>query len=649
MKAKLLRYVLLPIVVISTACWWASPAFAGSGDEPAVQLKIDTGLMWGNTSDNPAVPGEYFTFDDSPRLTFALDSSVTAQDWFAVTRFSWDHVDDNDLAVDFGWKDQLFISLDHQEFRHRMVQDPMNLGVVVDFPELQLVPVNPDVQPGTDLTETNVAVRYTLPGLRNLTLHGSYGSRLRSGNLPVYSLNSHASTWSVYGTATPIDQLTQDYTGGATWKIGRFVVDDTYSYRRFDARDTADTLIPGLEQPFSDAPDFKKWQNNLSTRVTLPHHTTVFANYVTYNVDNWYLQQQMGVNGMSYDSFQVQVHSILTRRLQFRGYYRTESTDNDVTKWYNPAVPSALSRDVDTYGASLIIRPYSGASVKVKYENREIDRLTGTEDPQVHPNKTSRDRYQVTFSSHLMKKARVRLEWRRDEVDNPFANLRYASEALNYGETYPELSSLATTNDRYRAKVDVSLTTRTSGTIEFEYGDASYDTTAGTAQWDEDYTLVTLTLNFVPTDKLGFYIFLSNESGDATTWLAPDLSDFEFVQDGVWTTGKVPYSNDFSSIGAGFNFNASHNFDLTGTISYVDMSAGSDTALLVPFGLTDWDAYSNHDSNYLNVTVNADYRLDKALSIGFRLGYGDYQDDSIYVRDLTGSGFYGVLSLSWRN
>jgi len=648
MRARWIRMAIVPLVLIVAAGWWASPVLAEDNDKPAIEFKVGAGLLWGDTSDDASVPGEYFTFDDSPRLTFSLDTILTGHDWYAVTRVNWDHEDDNAFAVDFGWKDRLSMTLNHAEFRHRMVQDPMNTGIVVDFPELILAPVNPDVEPGINYSETNVAVRYKVTGVDNLTLHGSYRSQQRNGNLPMYGLNSHAAVWTAYGTATPIDQLTQDYAGGLTWKIGRVLLDNTYSYRRFDARDTAATLIPGLDQPFMETPDYKKWQNNLSARITLPHQTTVFASYVTYEVDNWYLKEQAGVDGMSYDSVQLRFHTILTNRVRLQGYYRTESTDNDVTKWYNPAVPSAMSRDVDTYGAVLTIKPYKGANLKLKYESRDIDRDAGAADA-THVEKTSRDRYQVTFSSHLMDKARVRLEWKRDDVSNPFATLRYAAEAADYGEVYPELGAMATTSDRYRFQLDYNLTDRSTLALEYEYGDASYDTTTGVEQWNEDYTVVTLTLNFMPTDKLGLYLFASDMTGDATTWLAPDLADFEFVNNGVWTTGKVPYANDVTTFGFGFNYQASRDFHLDGTVSYVDMQAGADTSGLTAFGLDSWGAFSDHDSNYLDLTVNGEYRLDEGLGIRFRIGYGDYQDDSLYVRDLTGSGIYGVLGLTWRN
>lgn len=648
MNTRLFRSVVLPLALVAVTAWWTSPVRADEGDKPTVEFKVGVGLMLGDTSDDASVPGEYFTFDDSPRLTFSLESVVTGSDWFAVTRLNWDHVDDNQLAVDFGWKDRLNLTLDHKEFRHRMVQDPMHLGVTVQSPEILLQAVQPDVEPGINYSETGLTVLYTVQGVDNLTLHGAYQSQVRTGNLPIYGLNTHDTVWAAYGTASPVDYLTQDYAGGVTWKIGRVQLDNTYSYRRFDVQDTVATMIPGLDQSFLETPDYKKWQNNFSARIMLPHRTTMYASYVTYDVDNWYLKDQMGVDGMTYDSLQLRFNSILTNRVRLQGYYRTESTDNDVTKWYDHEIPSAMSRDVDTYGVVATVRPYGGTRLKLKYENREITRDAGAVDA-THVNKTSRDRYQITFSSHLMQKARMRLEWKRDDVTNPFATLRYAAEAATYGEIYPELGAMATTNDRYRLQLDFSVSDRTSLGVEYEYGDASYDTTTGVEQWNEDYTLVTATLNFAPTDRLGLYLFASSESGDATTWLAPDLADFEFVQDGVWTTGKVPYANDVTTFGLGFGFRANRNFHLNGTFSYVDMEAGAETNGLKNFGLEEWGAFSYHDSNYVDININGEYRLDEGLGIQFRFGYGDYQDDSVYVRDLTGSGFFAVLGLSWRN
>lgn len=646
MKSRTKQFLILVIFIF--LYWLPIQAKTDGENGNLFSFEISTGLMWGNVDKQDTIVGEYLIFDDVPRLTLNYKGAVSTPDIFVNSEFSYNHMNDNAQSVDMNWKNSLTLIFDRREFRHRTVHDPMTLTESVEFAAIAMMEGSPDVVPSVDYRKTELDLTYTLPRFRNLTFNADYSVQERNGYTQSVSLFSQASPWGVYGMETALNHVTQDYSGGATLKLGPVTFEDKLSYRSFKLRNAPDTQIGSSTLNYETAPTYDKWQNRLSAILNLALSTNVYADYVHYSIENQNLQQISNVDGMSYSSYQMRLTSKPIRQVQFNIHYRGENVNSDTTKWYNAAIPSAIDRDIYTWGVDINFYPFRRTTFRASYRNRSI-RRDAVQAKMDHPEQTDKETFKLVLNTRLLKKARIWLEWQRDDVDNPFANMKMANNASVFGESYPTLSSLYTSNNKFRVKFDIPFSDKLAINVDWENGDGQFEQNDGVESWSEKYNLFNLTLNVFLNDKFGMFLFGSILKGDASTFLAPNLADFEFINNGNWMTGIVPYNSDVNTIGLGFSANFSPKFLLSGTIYYVSQDAAADTSALEFMNLADFGSFSSHDSKAFDASFTGEYSVNDSLSINLGLILRSFDNKLIHLDDLTGNGYMGIISLIWRH
>ena len=223
------------------------------------------------------------------------------------------------------------------------------------------------------------------------------------------------------------------------------------------------------------------------------------------------------------------------------------------------------------------------------------------------------------------------------------------SEASEYREAYPKLSCLTTTNNVIRSQLVIPLSKKVNADIDYEWGKGDYENGTNKQQWSQKYQQIGLTLTYLTNSRLSFYFNLSVLTGDAYTYLAPDLADLEFVNNGIWTTGKVPYSDDIQTFSLGFVYQMSKKINFNGHIMYMNQEAGADTSLLTSMGLESFGKYSENELNSLHLSLTGNYEITKQTYLKCMLIYGRYQNPIIYINDMEGTGWAGAIGIVWEN
>lgn len=613
-------------------------------DTNKIDMRIETAVTIGNFSGNDEMVGEYFTLKEFPRAILGFESSLYMKDIFFRSELFYNHEDDQVYVVDASVNDLFSISFDHRIFSHRLGHDPLNLTVLQEPASIQMADENPGGIPGFTYGITNFKIKSANPA-KNLTFHAGYRVETRNGERQSISMLSSLQPWTVYGMEGPINQIVQDYQGGITFKLGPFTFDDTYSYRDYRVKDTPATIsTSGLK--YDDVPEFNKSQNIFSIMLNLPLRSSFYANYVTYSIKNSTLKDNFGVDGMTYDSFLARIATTPVKSFRLNAYYRYQDMDTDLKKWYNADIPSILNRKVNTWGAKAVYRVNRRLSLNYNFQSKITERENGISET-IHPLKTEKITHKINFKARLFKKVKFRLEWQNDDVNNPFANLGLFSEAAEYGELYPKLSSLVTTKNIFRSQLEILFSRKFNADIDFEWGKGDYKGNTDT-QWSQEYQQFGFTMNYLEGSSLSLYMNFSLLSGDAYTYLGPDLADLEYVQDGFWLTGKVPYSDNIQSYSLGFVLYPLKRLLLNGHLMYVKQDASADTSLLTAMGLESFGEYSKHDLNSLFFSLTGNYEVAKNTFLKILLIYGRYRNEIIYISDIDGIGWTCATGIVWR-
>lgn len=632
----ILTILLLPFLIF--------PEKQSETDANKIELQIETAISSGNFSGNDEIVGEYFTLKEFPRTTLGFESSLFMKNIFFQSQLFYNHEDDQVYVVDVGLNNLFSISFDHQIFNHRLGHDPLALPVVQEPASIQMTDENPGGIPAFTTGTTNFTIKSANPA-KNLTFHAGYRAETRRGERQSISMLSSLQPWAVYGMEDTVNHLVQDYQGGITFKLGPFTFDDTYSYRDFSVKETPATISnSGLK--YDDVPEFNKSQNIFSMMLNIPLRTSIYADYVTYSIKNSTLNYNFGVEGMTYDSFQARITCTPLKRLRLNAYYRYQDMDTDLKKWYDAEIPSIVNRKVNTWGAKAVCRVNRRLTFNYNFRGKITERESGMSET-IHLLKTEKMTHKINFKARLFKKVKFHLEWQYDDVKNPFANLGLFSEAAEYGELYPILSSLATTNNVLRSQLEIPFSQKINANIDYEWGKGDYKGNTD-AQWSQEYQQIGFTLNYLQGSNLSLYLNLSFLSGDAYTFLGPDLADLEFVQDGVWITDKVPYSDNIQSYSLGFVFYPVKKLLLNGHLMFVKQDASADTSLLTTMGLESFGEYSKHDLNSLYFSMTGNYEVAKNTFLKILLIYGRYRNDIIYIKDIDGIGWTCATGIVWR-
>lgn len=253
-----------------------------------------------------------------------------------------------------------------------------------------------------------------IPALPNVVFHTGMRIEKRQGMEQAIGVTK-CDSCHVSAVGKKIDEVTEDYTFGATGKFGLLTVDYEYLTRTFsesgstpfryyeDAQNgTAyNMLYENGDYPFGRTPDSEKDSHALKARIDLPKDTSLSASYVKSDIESSKSQTQGEYLLLDGNALKSEYESVGTKlatkigknlRLSLRGsmydidvngnavYYpqrdaavnasgATAWGDGDTDAWH-----SAEARKVKEVGADLVYRLARGTTLRLGYEFEEEDR-----------------------------------------------------------------------------------------------------------------------------------------------------------------------------------------------------------------------------------------------------------------------------------
>ncbi len=191
---------------------------------------------------------------------------------------------------------------------HRLDHDPLDS---LDAAKGAVVVQHSDLDPNRLYAiargELQLDSTLVIPKLRGVEFRFGYRDERRDGHKQATTMSKCATCHNVSMTRST-DQLTQDFTAGASVKVSRFSLEYGYLHRRFRERAASAVNTYDLVQqpattakifdnriqygvangplPFDVIPRSRKESHTIRARVDLPHDIGINLNFVKSNVDN---------------------------------------------------------------------------------------------------------------------------------------------------------------------------------------------------------------------------------------------------------------------------------------------------------------------------------------------------------------------------
>mgnify|MGYP000052911939 CR=1 FL=1 len=598
------------------------------------KVEVKTGLLIPTYSKYQGKIGEYKVFDRNPRPTWGFMGIGKVYDTYLQAQGFYEDEKDQVYAVDLDWRRSIKGQFDYQRFRHWTEHDPLTLP----YPSI-------DEDEGSNYTFTrtltNSKLSLTCPNYPNITVNFGYREEGRYGHRQALSMLD----WELLGNNKPLEQITRDYTTGATLKLGILNLEDTFWYRTF--KDEA----PG-EHEWS-VPKFERYQNTFAASAYLPWYTTFYANYTYYQVDSKGFEKVFNREAeINYHTVQARVTNNAIKNLTLTLAYRYQNVDNDdIHKWYNSALDSSMTREVNTWSVDAAYRfaLIIPTTLKYGFEWESISREDGVLDEAIYP-KTQRKTHRLGLNSRIPlfsdKKGKLQIEWKRDDILNPFMNKRNWTFAEERGEYYPQLTCQPTDSDIVRWRFGVPIISNLELSLDGEWGFQNFrPVRMEESQWKERYAQPSITLTYTPTTNLSTYLSY------ACLWRRTHTSFGGSVLTTRYVGNDVEYKEEEHSWTVGMNYQMMADLNLSGYFTYIRQNArfdssklsGSDLDLLADLG-----GLSGHDIDTVEFSLGCDYRISRTLSADVKFIYEHFNDDMIYLYDMDGNGYMGLIGLTWK-
>jgi hypothetical protein len=593
------------------------------------ELKLETGLIIPGYSDYQGKIGEYIVFDRGVRPYWGFKGTGKVDGSYFSMQGFYDDGEDQAYSVDLDFERYLKGEFDYTRFRHWLDHDPLSIPYL-----------SQDRDPRDDYTQThsltNSRLRYIPPSLPNLTLNFNYREENRTGDRQVLSVFDQE----ILSDGKRTDEVTRDYEGGLSYKKGFITIDNTFCYRKFED-EASDHVFVDSSVPFTEVPEFDRYQNTVSARMDLPFHTGLYTNYTYYKVDG----RKTSDAEMDYHSVQTKLTSSPILKLIMGFSYRYQRVENNVHKWYDSNLPSAMDRDIHTASFDSTYRLFRHLTLRYGFEWEAILRDSGLSG--VHHTDTERRSHRVALQSRfplLGKIGRIKIEYRRDDVDDPFMNLRSWHDGKEWDEYYPQLSNLPTMSNKVKAKFTLPLREGVEISFDNEWGEKKFDSEGPETPWKERYVQPSIALNYTPLSNLNTYLSYSY------SWRR---TDDQFVPESpnTFSSKDVDYKEDVNIWAIGCNYQPSPVLNLSGNFTYTTQKVRFDSSDLSGTDLSSLDnlgQFSKHDIQTAEFSLAGDYKISRHLFINTKFIYEYYNDDSIYLYKGDGKGYMGLIGLTWK-
>ena len=311
--------------------------------------------------------------------------------------------------------------------------------------------------------ESEAGAELQLPALPNITFHAGVRIEEREGMEQSIAL-SKCSACHVEANPKEIDELTEEFTLGATGKFGLLTVEyeylsrdfeeradlPTYTYWdsgkiRFGSTDRDQVLYMNEELEYNKTPDSEKDSHLLSARLDLPNNTVISGSYVNADIESAKEGEEGTYEFVGSDTLTSAFESFALKgatrigglRLSMYGssyeidgpdytLYFPDRVDNvdwdhdgvmeaDNNTYDNPAdYESAESRDVTEFGIDAVYRVTRGTTLRLGYEYEDVER----EHEELGETETST--YKLSLHSRLAKGLNARFSYTYQDIDDPF-------------------------------------------------------------------------------------------------------------------------------------------------------------------------------------------------------------------------------------
>lgn len=615
------------------------------------ELEVETGSIIPGYSDYQGKIGEYTVFDRGVRPYWGFKGLGKIYDAYLRLEGFYEDEKDQVYAVDLDVRRAVKGEFDYRRFRHWTEHDPL----IESLPSFMS-----DKDPGTNYTLTRTLTKSWIdlrcPKFPSFNIHLNYREEGRYGERQALSLYN----WNILAEGKPMEQVTRDYKAGITYRKGILTIDNTFWYRMFKDEATENVFVDE-GTPFALVPRFERYQNTLSARVDLPLYTSFYANYAYYYVDakgypsDLILSNEKEPN-IDYHSVQTKLTSSPLKNFTLSGYYRYQNLDNEyIHKWYDTDLGSAMTREVNTWAVDAVYRLLRSTSLRYGWEYETIGREdSGLE--QVHYANTRTKTHRLSLNSKFSvplveRKSRLRIEWKHDDTQNPFMNLRNWRLAKELGEDlagrYPQLSSVPTDSDLVRWRMAMPISAGLELSLDGEWGFKNFrsERDSQDSQWKERYAQPTITLTYTPASNLSTYLSYGMLWRRSHTSFAPEIWDVKYF------ANDIEYKEEEHSWTVGLNYQVVPELNLSGYFAYINQYgkfntaglSGTDLAALANLG-----GLSENDIHTCEFSFACDYKISKGLFANAQFIYENFTNDVVYLYDMDGTGYMGLIGISWR-
>jgi len=477
------RYFLVAVLSILILAATSTLAMAEE-DSAHLSGNWEVGVTGVDLEDNPARVNEYGTYrsdTDGVNLATEVNLEYINKGFMMELESDINGADDQQHALELDFNRVFKFDFDTSKFNHWKDQDTLeHLGATMqgdidgDQPRVftnQTWAKGDKEQFAEEQAqdylvtrkESKVDSELHLPCLPNITFHAGVRIEEREGMEQSIAL-SKCSACHIEANPKVIDELTEEFTLGATGKFGLLTVEyeylsrdfedrgelPTYAYwnsgkTRFGSTDPQQLLYINEELEYNKTPESEKDSHLLNARLDLPNNTVISCSYINADIESAKEGEEGTYTFVGSDTLTSSFESFALKgatrigglRLSMHGSsYEIDGPDYtlsfpdrvDNVDWDHDGITddvnntlaqeadyeSAESRDVTEFGLDAIYRIARGTTLRLGYEYEEVER------EEVELGETETSTYKVSLHSRLAKGLNARFSYTYQDIDDPF-------------------------------------------------------------------------------------------------------------------------------------------------------------------------------------------------------------------------------------
>ena len=433
------RRILVVLLALSLSLLGMGRVFAGEGSSAKIKVEVKPGYHFIGHDDEMTKVGEYESLSSGAQGEWNVNADIGLfkGDFHA---FYYDE-DEKDWEANLDFGRVFRVDYSYDSFLHRLQHDYLYKDEP-RFPKAipgngveDLVAFNPfwrtdpslrlggaqmatadDMDVGRDYqifrSHQQAHVKMQMPFFPYIVPEFKFSEENKRGWRQATFMSGKCTPCHIIGIGRRVNEHTRDVMAGFTAKYGMVTASYFHTWRHFDneaetpqwtfdnvyAPPEEMTFFPqrlmydGERSGYAEVPDVRKDTDKVKVRVDLPYHTTVYASYISSDVENNYTNKDYGLDAYAARVTSTLLNNALTVTLKGR-YYTIDNDDVDVDigaysndtvvtgpgygmppSYFNYTRKSNMSRDVTELGINFRYKLAKHYTLRAGYQYTRINR-----------------------------------------------------------------------------------------------------------------------------------------------------------------------------------------------------------------------------------------------------------------------------------